>query len=96
MPNTKSAKKRLRQNVHRRANNRAVKSNLRSSIRQVREAVSAADFDTADQQFRDTVKKLDRAGAKRVIHPKTADRLKSRLSHHIKTARLKKQAAAAE
>ncbi len=87
MPNTKSAKKRLRQSIQRRAHNRAIKSSLRTAIRKVREAVSAADFEKAEEQFRYTVKKLDQAGSKRVIHPKTADRLKSRLSHHIKTAK---------
>ncbi|RCS41129.1 30S ribosomal protein S20 [Bremerella cremea] len=92
MPNTKSAKKRLRQNVVRRTHNRAVKSSLRSSIRKVREAVSAADFEKAEEQFRATVKKLDKAGAKRVLHPKTTARLKSRLSHHIKTAKQKASA----
>lgn len=92
MPNTKSAKKRLRQNVVRRAHNRAVKSSLRSAIRKVREAVAAADFEKAEEQFRTTVKKLDKAGAKRVLHPKTTSRLKSRLSHHIKTAKLKASA----
>ncbi|PQO34561.1 30S ribosomal protein S20 [Bremerella cremea] len=92
MPNTKSAKKRLRQNVVRRAHNRAVKSSLRSSIRSVREAVAASDFEKAEEQFRATVKKLDKAGAKRVLHPKTTSRLKSRLSHHIKTAKQKASA----
>ncbi|GAA4423488.1 30S ribosomal protein S20 [Bremerella cremea] len=92
MPNTKSAQKRLRQNVVRRTHNRAVKSSLRSSIRKVREAVTAADFEKAEELFRATVKKLDKAGAKRVLHPKTTSRLKSRLSHHIKTAKLKASA----
>lgn len=92
MPNTKSAKKRLRQSVERRTHNRAVKSAIRTAIRKVREAVTAGDFDTANEHFRFTVKKLDQAGAKRVLHPKTADRLKSRLSHHIKTAKQKASA----
>jgi len=87
MPNTQSAKKRLRQNVVRRTHNRAVKSSLRNSIRKVREAVSASEFEKADELFRFTVKKLDQAGAKRVLHPKTSARLKSRLSHHIKVAK---------
>lgn len=90
MPNTKSAKKRLRQNVVRRQHNRAVKSALRSQLRKVREAVTAGDHEKAETEFRVAVKRLDKAGAKRVIHPKTADRLKSRLS-----ARLKKAKAAA-
>jgi len=87
MPNTKSAKKRLRQNAVRRTHNRAVKSSIRSSIRKVREAVAANEFDKADELFRATVKKLDKAGAKNVMHQKTTSRLKSRLNHHIKSAK---------
>lgn len=87
MPNTKSAKKRLRQNVVRRTHNRAVKSSIRSYIRKVREAVAANEFDKADELFVTTVKKLDKAGAKHVLHPKTTSRLKSRLNHHIKSAK---------
>ncbi|PQO26199.1 30S ribosomal protein S20 [Blastopirellula marina] len=87
MPNTKSAKKRLRQNVIRRNHNRAIKSAIRSSIRKVREAVAAKEFEKADELFRVTVKKLDKAGAKNVLHQKTTSRLKSRLNHHIKSAK---------
>jgi len=92
MPNTKSAKKRLRQNEVRRTHNRAVKSSIRSSIRKVREAVAANEFDKADELFRVTVKKLDKAGNRNVMHPKTTSRLKSRLNHHIKAAKDKASA----
>jgi len=92
MPNTNSAKKRLRQNFARRDHNRAVKSALRSQIRKVREAVKAGEIDKAEEEFRLAAKKLDRAGARRVIHPNRAGRIKSRLQKHIKTA---KQATAA-
>ncbi|MEX1042088.1 MAG: 30S ribosomal protein S20 [Pirellulaceae bacterium] len=87
MPNTKSASKRLRQNVVRRQHNRAVKSALRSQLRKVREAVTAGDHEKAELEARVAVKRLDKAGAKRVIHPKTADRLKSRLSARLKKAK---------
>ncbi|MEX0818963.1 MAG: 30S ribosomal protein S20, partial [Pirellulaceae bacterium] len=43
MPNSKSAKKRLRQTEVRRDRNKAVKSALRSQLRKVREAVQAGD-----------------------------------------------------
>ncbi|MBA2115969.1 30S ribosomal protein S20 [Bremerella alba] len=87
MPNTKSAQKRLRQNAVRRTHNRAVKSSIRSTIRKVREAVSAKEFEKADELFRVAVKKLDKAGAKHVFHQKTTSRLKSRLNQHIKSAK---------
>ncbi len=93
MPNTKSAKKRLRQSITRRARNRAVKSALRSQCRKVRDAVKAGDVQLAQTEFRLAAKRLDRAGARRVIHPNAAARVKSRLSARIKAL---KQARAAE
>lgn len=87
MPNTKSAKKRLKQNLQRRARNRSVKSSLRTGMRKIREAVAAGDTATAETLFRGTQKSLDQAAAKRVIHKNAAARLKSRLSARIKQAK---------
>jgi len=87
MPNTKSAKKRLRQNEDRRARNRAAKSVIRAHIRRVREAATAGEIEKAEAEFRLAAKHLDRAGARRVIHPNKSARLKSRLQHMIKKAK---------
>jgi len=87
MPNSLSAKKRLRQNLKRRAHNRSVKSSLRTQIRKVREAAAAGEIEKAQTEFRIAAKNLDRAGAHRVIHPNKAARMKSRLSKHIKAAK---------
>ena len=84
MPNIKSAKKRLRQSVVRRARNRSTKSELRTLCRKVREAAAGGNLDEAETFFRLATKKLDRAGAHRVIHPNAAARAKSRLSAAIK------------
>jgi len=69
MPTTKSAKKQLRKSLERRATNRAVKSSIKTQVRKVRAAVAAGDMTKAQAEFRLAAKKLDRAGAKRVIHP---------------------------
>jgi small subunit ribosomal protein S20 len=87
MPNTTSAKKRLRQDTVRRLRNRSAKSAMRSQVRRVREAVQGGDVEKAEQEFRLAAKRLDRAGATRVIHPNKAARLKSRLQHAIKKAK---------
>lgn len=84
MPNTKSAEKRLRQNVVRRVRNRSIKRAVRSQCRKVREAVVAGDVERAETEFRAAAKRLDRAGAKNIIHPNSAARIKSRLSAKIK------------
>lgn len=88
MPNTKSAKKRLRQNVVRRMRNRMAKSAMRTQLRKVREAAEAGDVEKAEQEYQLAAKKLDRAGAKNIIHPNKAARTKSRLQKLIKGAKL--------
>lgn len=85
MPHTKSAKKRLRQNLKRRARNRAVKSALRTQVRKVREAIEAGDLAKAEAEFRLAAKKADQAAAKGVIHRNKAARIKSRLAAKIRT-----------
>lgn len=87
MPNTASAKKRLRQNEVNRTRNRAQRSAMRNQIRRVREAVTAGDLEKAETEFRLAAKRLDQAGAKRLIHPNKASRTKSRLQHLIKSAK---------
>jgi len=87
MPNNASAKKRLRQNKVRQARNKAIKSNMRSQVKKVRNAATAGDIETAEAEFRIAAKKLDRAGAKGIIHLNTAGRYKSRLSQMIKKAK---------
>ena len=85
MPNTASAKKRLRQNVHKRERNRVAKSQIKTEIRKVLAAVTAGDLAAAREAFRGVAKRADRAAAHNVIHRNRAARLKSRLSARIKT-----------
>ena len=87
MPNTKSAKKRLRQSLERRARNRAVKSSLKTQIKKVLTAAEAGDAVATGDEFRTAAKKLDQAAAKHVIHRNKAARLKSRLSARLKAAK---------
>ena len=84
MPNTETAKKRLRQNVAHRARNRSIKRAVRTQCRKVREAVEAGDPDQAEAEFRLAAKHPDRAGTKNIIHRNAAARIKSRLSAKIK------------
>ena len=84
MPNSASAKKRLRQSLDRRARNRTVRSSLRSQIKKVRTAIAGGDAAASETEFRATVKKLDQAAAKNILHANAAARLKSRLSKAIK------------
>jgi small subunit ribosomal protein S20 len=90
MPNTKSAKKRLRQDAVRRTRNRAVKSAVKTQVRKVREAITAGDVATAETELRLAAKRVDKAAAAGVVHANTAARVKSRLSAAVKTAKGKK------
>ena len=87
MPNTPSAKKRLRQNEARRLRNRSFKSAVRTQIKKVRMAVDAGDLEKAETEFRLAANKLDRAGARNLLHPNTSSRYKSRLQKLIKSAK---------
>ncbi len=89
MPNTKSAKKRLRQNEVRRGRNRAAKSAIKTQIRKVREAVAAGDVTTGETEFRLAAKRVDKAAAAGVVHANLAARVKSRLSAALKAAKKK-------
>jgi len=84
MPNIASAKKRLRQNVATRERNRSRRSFVRNRCKNVVKAVRAGNIEDADSLFREAVKVLDQAGAKKIIHRNAAARKKSRLSAMIR------------
>ena len=81
MANIKSQKKRNRQNETRRARNKSLMSDLKTSIRRVEQAAAAGE--STDELFMAAQKKIDIAAAKGVLHPKTAARKKSRLAASI-------------
>ena len=89
MPNSPSAKKRLRQSIDRRARNRVVRSTVRSQIKKLRGLIAAGDVAGSETEFRVTVKALDQAAAKNILHANSAARLKSRLSARIKAVKAK-------
>jgi small subunit ribosomal protein S20 len=80
MPNIKSAKKRLRQNIATRDRNRAARSFVRNRCKNLIKAVKEGSIDKVDELFRLAVKTLDQAGAKKIIHRNAAARKKSRLN----------------
>jgi small subunit ribosomal protein S20 len=81
MPHTSSAKKRLRQNQKRRTQNRAIKSAIKTQIKKVLATASAdAPVEELRQEYNVAAMKLDKAAAKRVVHPNLAARKKSQLA----------------
>lgn len=84
MANHVSALKRTRQTEKRTAVNRANRSQFRSSLRALREAIQKGDTKAAGEQYRATVSAIDKSVQKGVIHGNTASRYKSRLNARVK------------
>ena len=84
MPNSPSAKKRLRQEIKKNAANRTIRSNVRNQVKKLRGLISAGDTEACKAEFPTTCKKLDQAAAKGILHANAAARTKSRLSKAIK------------
>lgn len=83
MPNTKSAKKRLRQSEARRQRNKSVRSEIRTRTRKILAMDSADQAEEARAALSELYAVLDRAAGKNVIHPNTAARQKARVARHV-------------
>jgi small subunit ribosomal protein S20 len=84
MPNTSSAKKRVRQNVRRTAINKNRKSRVRSAVRKAEEAIAAGDKAAAAAAVKAAEPELMRAAGKGVVHRRTGARKVSRLTKALK------------
>ena len=84
MANIASARKAARQSEKRRVHNASQRSELRSAIKRVRQAIEAGDKAQARIVLRDSTKVLDSIADKEIIHKNKASRHKSRLSAAIK------------
>ena len=80
MANIKSQIKRIGTNEKARLRNKAVKSELRTHVRRVREAVAGGDKPSASAALVAASTKLDKAVSKGVIHPNQAANKKSALA----------------
>lgn len=83
MPNHKSAFKRARQNLKRRARNRAGKSALRTELKKVRSALDANDPAAAAEALPGAVRALAKAAGKGLIPDGQASRKISRLTRAV-------------
>ena len=84
MPNNPNAAKADRQAQKRRLQNRSQHASLKTLIKKFRTSLdataTASDAPVATVTLSEVSKRLDQAGAKRLIHPNKASRLKSRLA----------------
>lgn len=83
MANLKSAIKRVNTNDKKRKLNQPVRSDTRTHIKHVETLVEAQDAEKAQEMYNKTVKKIDKAVQKGVIHRNKGNRHKSRLAKKI-------------
>jgi small subunit ribosomal protein S20 len=83
--NIKSQIKRNRQNQKRHDRNKAVRSELKTRVKRAVTAAEQGD-EKAAEITKSTVKRLDKAASKGIIHKNAAARRKSRLQKRINRA----------
>ena len=87
MAHSLSAKKRIRQNLKRRAHNRARKEQVKNQVKTFTTALSGGDFAKAETELRKVTRRLDKVAAKGTIHKNTASRKRSRLARKLNATR---------
>src|SRR5579863_8375225 len=85
MANTKSAQKAVRKIARRTAVNKMRRSEMRTYVRKVEEALEAKDQKGAAAALRDAEPLLARAAQNGIVHRNAAQRKISRLTKQIKT-----------
>lgn len=84
MANIKSAEKRARQTIKRRAHNMAARSKLRTAIKMVVTSVAAGNQEEAAANLKAAGPVIDSAVNKGLIHRNKASRHKSHLNARVK------------
>lgn len=77
MPNSRQAKKRMRQDDKRRLLNRSKASAMKTAIRRVSEAAQAGDKTGLEAAISTAYKRIDKAAKANIIHANTAARRKA-------------------
>ena len=84
MANTKSAEKAARQAEKHRARNVALRSRMRTAVRDVSTAIVSGDKPAAQATYKTAIPVIDTLVNKRIIHRNKAARHKSRLAARIR------------
>ena len=80
MPHTRSAAKYLRKTEKRRLRNRTVKKAIKTQIKKFLDVAKTGNLEELQKELVVTTKKLDKAAAKRAVHPNMAARKKGQLA----------------
>lgn len=83
MPNTKTAKKALRQSLKRKARNLVKRKQVKAVAKGYGRLIAGADLEGAKEQLKAAYKTLDKAAKTKVITKNKANRLKSKLAKKL-------------
>jgi small subunit ribosomal protein S20 len=83
LANHKSAEKRNRQAEKRRIKNASVKSHVKTQIKKILTAVEEKNLEKSKDELYTTIKVIDKAAAKGVLHKNNAARKVSRLTRKV-------------
>jgi small subunit ribosomal protein S20 len=86
LPKTKTAEKSARSAARKAERNKAVKSVTKSRITKAEKLIAGKKIKEAKPAVTEAISALDRAAKKKVIHPNTAARKKSRLMKKLNKA----------
>ena len=87
MPRRRTSLKRKRQDKKRRLRNLRIKQQLKKTLKKFQALLSAKNIQEAKALLGKVFSQLDKAAKKRIIHPRTSSRRKSRLARRLaKTA----------
>jgi len=79
----KSTEKRARQNKKRYLHNRAIKSSMKTRIKNLLTALETKNEESVYPELKKVISSINRAASKGVIHKKTASRKISRLTKRV-------------
>lgn len=83
MPNSRQAKKRMRQDEKRRLNNRSKSSAMKTAMRRVAEVAAEGDAAKLDEALATAYKRIDKCAKANIIHKNTAARRKSLVARSV-------------
>ena len=83
MANMKNAKKRIKQNIKREAENNTYTATMKTAIKNVERAVLSKDKEKANEALKVAIKRIDKAAAKGVAQKNFVARNKSRLTKKV-------------
>lgn len=86
MPRRKTSIKRKRADKKRHLHNLKIKQELKKVLKKFQSLISAKNIDEAKALLGKVFSRIDKAAKKKIIHPKTADRRKSRLAKRLTKA----------